>query len=117
MDAVSEKVFKQKMLKCVEAQVEVLKKIIGHISKIEKEEVEERKTEHEPNELTQEGIYHMMAEGKVRLPLPNFKPQLKDAPRPWIFKRSHVNDFSKSGDARSWEDHDCPKWTSKVGIT
>ena len=52
MDAVSEKVFKQKMLKCVEAQVEVLKKIIGHISEIEKEEVEERKTEHEPNELT-----------------------------------------------------------------
>ena len=117
MDAVSEKVFKQKMLKCVEAQVEVLKKIIGHISEIEKEEVEERKTEHEPNELTQEGIDHMMAEGKVRLLLPNFKPQLKDAPRPWIFKRSHVNDFSKSGDAGSWEDHDWPKWTSKVGTT
>ena len=64
----------QRMLECVEAQAEVLKKIIGHLSKIEKEEVEECKTEHEPNELTQESIDYVMAKGKVRLPLPNFKP-------------------------------------------
>ena len=74
MNAASEKVFKQKMLKCVEAQVEVLKKIIGHLSEIKKEEVEECKTKHEPNELTQESIDHVMAKGKVCLPLPNFKP-------------------------------------------
>ena len=58
-----------------------------------------------------------MAEGKVRLPLPNFKLQLKDAPRPWIFKRSHVHEFSESGDIGSWEDHDWLEWTSKVGTT
>ena len=31
--------------------------------------------------------------------------------------RAHVNDFSKSGDAGSWEDHDWRGWTSKVGTT
>ena len=40
MDASSEKVFIEKMLECVEAQAKVLKKIIGHLSKIAKEEVE-----------------------------------------------------------------------------
>ena len=30
------------------------------------------------------------------------------------FKRAHVNDFFKSWDTGSWEDHDWPKWTSKV---
>ena len=58
-----------------------------------------------------------MTEGKVRLLLPNFMPQLKRTPRPWTFKRAHVNDFSKSGDAGAWEDHDWLEWTSKVGIT
>ena len=31
IDAASEKVFIQKMLKCVEVEIEVLKKIIGHL--------------------------------------------------------------------------------------
>ena len=43
MDATSEKVLMQKMLECVEAQAEVLKEIIGHLSEIEKEEVEKYK--------------------------------------------------------------------------
>ena len=46
MDASSEKVLIQKMLECVEAQVEVLKKIISHIFKIEEEEVEKGKANH-----------------------------------------------------------------------
>ena len=73
MDAASEKVFMQKMLECVKAQAEALGNIIGHLSKIEKVEVEKCKAKHEPNELTQEGIYLVMAEGKVCLPLPNVK--------------------------------------------
>nr|POF25013.1 hypothetical protein CFP56_37974 [Quercus suber] len=64
MDAANEKVFMQKMLECVKAQAEVLKKIIGHLSEIDKEEAEKWKAKHESNELTQEGIYHVMAEGK-----------------------------------------------------
>ena len=64
----------QRMLECVKAQAEVLKKIIGHLSEIEKEEAKKHKADHEPRKLTQEGINHMMAKGKVRLPLPNFKP-------------------------------------------
>ena len=64
------------MLKCVEAQAEVLKEIIGHLFEIEKEEVEKYEVDHEPSKLTQEGINHVMAEGKVRLPLSNFKLQL-----------------------------------------
>ena len=59
----------------------------------------------------------MMTKGKVRLLLPNFKPQLKSAQGPWTFKRVHVNDFSKSGDVESWEDHDWLEWTSKAGTT
>ena len=48
----------------------------------------------------------MMAEGKVHLILTNFMPQLKSAPGAWTFKRAHVNDFSESGSAGLWEDHD-----------
>ena len=58
-----------------------------------------------------------MAEGKVRLPLSNFKLQLKGALGPWTFKRAHVNNFSKLWDVGSWEDYDWPEWTSKVGTT
>ena len=43
--------------------------------------------------------------------------QLKSTPRLWTFKMAHVNDFSESGDAGSWEDHDWLEWTSKVGTT
>ena len=101
MDASSEKVLIQKMLECVEVQVEVLKKIISHIFEIEEEEVEKDKANHGQSELTQEDINRMMTEGKVRLLLPNFMPQLKSAPRPWIFERAHVNDLSELGDIRS----------------
>ena len=117
MDAASEKVFMQKMLECVEVQAKVIKKIIGHLSEIEKEGVKKHKADHAPSELTQEGIDCMMAERKVLLPLPDFKPQLKDALGPWTLKRAHVNDFFESRDAGSWEDHDWREWTLKVGAT
>ena len=52
MDATNEKVLMQKMLECVEAQVEVLKKIIGHLSEIAKEEAEKDKANHGKSELT-----------------------------------------------------------------
>ena len=42
MDAANEKVLKQKMLKCTEAQVEVFEKVIGHDFEIEKEEAEKK---------------------------------------------------------------------------
>ena len=48
------------MLKCVEVQVKVLKKIISHLSKIEEEEDEEDKANHGQSELTQEDINYMM---------------------------------------------------------
>ena len=51
-DASSEKVIMQKMLECVEAQAEVLKKIIRHLSKIEKKEVEKDKANREQSKLT-----------------------------------------------------------------
>ena len=76
MDGTSEKVLMQKMLECVEAQAEVLKELIGHLFEIEKEEAEKYEADHEPSKLTQEGINHVMVEGKVRLPLSNFKLQL-----------------------------------------
>ena len=117
MDASSEKVLMQKILKCVEAQDEVLKKMISHLSKIEEEKDEEDKDNYGQSKPTQEDNYYMMTKGKVCLCLPNFMPQLKSTPRPWTFKRTHVNDFSESGDMGSWEDHDWPEWTSKVGIT
>ena len=71
MDASSEKVLMQKILECVEVQVEVLKKIISHLSKIEEEEDDEDKASYGQSELTQEDINCMMTEGKVRLLLPN----------------------------------------------
>ena len=94
------------MLECVEAQFEVIKKIISHLPEIDEEEVEKDKANHGQSELTQEDINFMMTEGKVRLLLPNFMPQLKSTPGPWIFKRAYVNDFSELGDVGSWEDHD-----------
>ena len=107
----------QKILKCVEAQVEVLKKIISHLSEMEEEKDEEDKANYGQSELTQKDIDCMMTKGKIFLLLPNFMPQLKSTPKPWTFKSSHVNEFSESRDARSWEDYDWPKWTSKVGTT
>ena len=74
MDASSDKVLMQKMLECVEAQVEVFKKIISHFSEIEEEEVEKDKANHGQSELTQEDINNMMTERKVRLLLPNIIP-------------------------------------------
>ena len=74
MDASSEKVLMQKMLECVEAQAKVLKKIIGQLSEIAKEEDEKDKANREQSKLTQEDINRMMVEGKVRLLLPNFIP-------------------------------------------
>ena len=74
VDASSEKVLMQKMLECVEAQVEVLKKIISRLSEIAKEETEKDKANSGQSEMTQEDINGMMAEGKVRLLLPNFIP-------------------------------------------
>ena len=53
----------QKMLECVEAQVEVLKKIIGHLFEIAKEEIEKDNTDLEQSKLTQEDINRMMVEG------------------------------------------------------
>ena len=52
MDASSEKVLMQKILECVEVQVEVLKKIISHLSKIEEEEDEEDNANYRKSELT-----------------------------------------------------------------
>ena len=46
----------QKILKCVEAQVEVLKKIISHLSEMEEEKDEEDKANYGQSELTQEDI-------------------------------------------------------------
>ena len=74
MDTSSEKVLMQKMLECVESQVEVLKKIISHLSEIEKEQAKEDKAIDGQSELTQEDINRMMAEGKVCLLPPNFMP-------------------------------------------
>ena len=90
----------------MDAQVEVFKNIISYLSEIEKEEAEKDKANHGQSELTQEDINCMMTEGNILLLLPNFMPQLKNALRPWTFKRTHVNDFSELGDAGSWEDHD-----------
>ena len=117
MDSASEKALMQKILECVEAQVEVLKKTISQISKMEEEKDEEAKANYGQSELTQEDIDHMMTKGKICLLLPNFMAHLKSTPRPWTFKRAHVNDFFESGDAGSQEDHDWSEWTSKVGTT
>ena len=79
MDASSEKALMQKILKCVEAQAEVLKMIISHLSEIEEEK---GRANYGQSELTQEDIDRIMIEGKVYLLLPNFMPQLKSTPRP-----------------------------------
>ena len=79
MDASSEKALMQKILKCVEAQAEVLKMIISHLSEIEEEE---DRANYGQSELTQEDINRIMIEGKVYLLLPNFMPQLKSTPKP-----------------------------------
>ena len=60
MDTLSEKVFMQKVLECVEAQVEVLKKIISHLFEIEEEKVEKDKINCGQSDLTQEDINCMM---------------------------------------------------------
>ena len=52
MDTSSKKVLMQKILECVEAQVEVLKKIISHLSKIEEEEDEEDNANYGQSKLT-----------------------------------------------------------------
>ena len=74
MDTSREKVLMQEMLECVETRVEVLKKIISHLSEIEEEEAEKDKANHGQSELTQEDINHVMTKRKVRLLLPNFMP-------------------------------------------
>jgi len=79
MDASSEKALMQKKLEWVDALVEVLKKIISHLSEIEEEE---DRASYRQSELTQEDIDRIMIEGKVRLLLPNFMPQLKSTPGP-----------------------------------
>ena len=79
MDTSSEKALMQKILKCVEAQAEVLKMIISHLSEIEEEE---GRANYGQSKLTQENIDRIMIEGKVYLLLPNFMPQLKSTPRP-----------------------------------
>ena len=95
----------QKILECVEVQVKVIKKIISHLSKKEEEDLkeeeedEEDKADYRQSELAQENIDRMMTERKVCLLPPKFMPQLKSTPRPWTFKRAHVNCFSELGDA------------------
>ena len=59
----------------------------------------------------------MMTKGKVCFLLLEFLSQLRTTPRPWTFKRAHVNDFFELGNARSWEDHDQLEWTLIVGAT
>ena len=46
------------------------------IFEIEEEEAEKDKANHGQSDLTQEDINRMLTEGKVRLLLPNFMPQL-----------------------------------------
>lgn len=63
--------------------------------------------------VTQEDIDRMMIEGTVCFLL----PVLEHVSRPWTLIRAHVNEFFEIGSARSWEDHDQPKWTSIVWTT
>ena len=80
MDASSGKVLLQKILEFVEAQIEMLKKIVSHLSKMEddelkkEEENKEDEVNHGQSKMTQEDINRMMIEGKVCLLLPNFMP-------------------------------------------
>ena len=66
--------------------------------------------------LTQEDINRMMAEGKVRLLLPEFLLQLRNALGPWTFKRAHVNNFFKIK-CRIVGGSRLAKLTSTVGTT
>ena len=89
----------------VKARDKALEKILSCLSKPEEvlkegeEEYEGDKADYGQSKLTQEDIDRMMTVGRVCLLLPNFMPQLKSTPRPWTFKRAHVNDFFESGDA------------------
>nr|POF09739.1 hypothetical protein CFP56_21378 [Quercus suber] len=77
MDVSSEKVLMQKMLKCMEAQVEVLKKIISYLSEIEEEEAEENKANHGQSESTYEDINRIMTKGKELLKGEDWSTKLK----------------------------------------
>ena len=79
MNASGEEALVQKLLERVEAQDEVLEKIISRLSKIEEDELKEGeewdkrdKAGYERSKLTQEDIDRMMVEGKIRLLLPEF---------------------------------------------
>ena len=74
MDTLSEKVLMQKMFECVEAQVEVLKKIISHPFGKGRRGSKKDKANHGQSELTQEDLNRMMTEGNVRLLLQYFMP-------------------------------------------
>ena len=110
MNASSEEALMQEIFEWVRGKA--LEKIISSLSKIEEvlnereEKVEGNKANYGQSELTQKDIDRVMTEGKIHLLLPNFTPQLKSTPRPWTFKKVHVNDFSESRDTGSWEDHD-----------
>ena len=79
MNASGKEALVQKLLERVEAQDEVLEKIISRLSKIEEDELKEGeewdkrdKAGYERSKLTQEDIDRMMVEGKIRLLLPEF---------------------------------------------
>ena len=79
MNASGEEALVQKLLEHVEAQDEVLEKIISRLSKIEEDELKEGeewdkrdKAGYERSKLTQEDIDRMMVEGKIHLLLPEF---------------------------------------------
>lgn len=131
MTASNKEAFVQELFEEVKAQVEIIEKIMSRLSMMKEEELmkpthdkeegeewdEEDKVGYERNKLNQEDVDRMMAEGKVYLLLPEFKLQLRNTHGPWTFKRAHISDLSKSGNAGSWEDHDWPKWTSIVRAT
>ena len=131
MTTSNKEALRQKLFEEVKAQGEFIEEIISHLSKMKEDELmksardkeegeewdEEEKADYEKNQLIQEDIDQMMAEGKVHLLLLEFKPQLRSTPGPWTFKRVHVNGFTKSGNARFQEDHDQLEWTSTVGVT
>ena len=52
--------------------------------------------------VIQEDIGCVMSEGTIHFLL----PMLEHVLGPWTFTRAHVNNFSKMGNAGSWEDHD-----------
>ena len=108
MNASGEEALVQKLLERVEAQDEVLEKIISRLSKIEEDELKEGeewdkrdKAGYERSKLTQEDIDRVMVEGKIRLLLPEFMLQLRSTLGPWTFKRALVIDFFELGDMGS----------------